>query len=95
MSDIRQKYATDLTDRQWAIVEPLLTGLKPGSWSKRELINAVLYVTENGIKWRNLPHDFPPWQTVYSFFRRAKIKGIWEDIMVHLVEMTRKKIWQR
>ena len=90
MEKNRKSYSTDLNDNQWKAIQPMLTGLKPGTWPKRELIDAVLYVTVNGIKWRNLPHDFPPWQTVYSFFRRAKIKGLWDDILTQLVEIARE-----
>ena len=53
-------------------------------------MNAILYKIGNGCKWRNLPHDFPPWQTVYSFFRRAKLSGLWDDILQFLVEITRQ-----
>lgn len=46
---------------------------------------------DNGCKWRALPHDFPAWQTVYSFFRRAKETGLWDRILQHLVEVTRRR----
>ena len=87
----RKSYSTDLTDEQWAVIAPLLTGLREYKHSKRELVNAVLYVVDSGCKWRQLPHDFPAWQTVYSFFRRAIEKGLWDKILQHLVEVTRKK----
>ena len=68
----RKKYATDLTDEQWAIIEPLMwkSGNK-SKWTKRELINAVLYLVDSGCKWRQLPHDFPPYTTVLNFYRKA------------------------
>ena len=40
---------------------------------------------------RNLPHDFPPYSTVHSFYRRARISGLWDRILQHLVEVTKKK----
>ena len=86
----RKKYATDLTDKQWSEIEPLFVGMREYKYSKRELLNAVLYLIDNGCKWRNLPHDFPAWQTVYSFFRRATKNGLWDKILEHLVEVTRK-----
>jgi len=55
----RKSYPTDLSDEQWAIIAPLLTGLREYKHSKRELVNAVLYVVDSGCKWRQLPHDFP------------------------------------
>jgi putative transposase len=86
----RQSYSTDLTDKQWAQIEPLFSGMREYKYSKRELLNAVLYLVDNGCKWRNLPHDFPAWQTVYSFFRRAVKSGLWDRILIHMVEVTRK-----
>lgn len=87
----RKKYETDLTDKQWSEIAPLFVGMREYKYSKRELLNAVLYLIDNGCKWRNLPHDFPAWQTVYSFFRRATENGLWDKILEHLVEVTRKK----
>ena len=87
----RQSYPTDLTDSQWAIIAPLFKGMREYKYSKRELLNAVLYVVDNGCKWRALPHEFPAWQTVYSFFRRAKETGLWDKILQHLVEVTRRR----
>ena len=87
----RKAYSTDLTDRQWAEIEPLFKGMRNYRLSKRELTNAVLYLVDSGCKWRQLPHDFPPYSTVYSFFRRAKISGLWDRIMKHMVIKTRTK----
>ena len=84
-------YPTDLTDEQWAEIEPLFVGMRNRKWEKRELVNAVLYLVDNGCKWRSLPHDFPNWKTVYSFFRRAKKSGLWDNILKHMVEVTRKR----
>ncbi len=85
----RKPYPTDLTDAQWKEIEPLYAGMRNRKWSKRELTNAVLYITKIGCQWRNLPHDFPPYQTVYSFFSRGQKSGLWEKILVHLVEKIR------
>ena len=86
----RQSYPTDLTDEQWAEIEPLFVGMRYRKYSKRELLNALLYIVDSGCKWRQLPHDFPPFQTVYSFFRRAKANGLWNRILEHMVKLTRK-----
>ena len=83
-------YPTDLTDAQWSEIEPLYSGMRNRKWSKRELTNAVLYIVKIGCQWRQLPHDFPPYQTVYSFFSRGAKSGLWEEILAHLVEKTRK-----
>jgi putative transposase len=90
------KYPTDLTDKQWELIEPIFKAYlgKYGNrakWGKRVLVNAVLYVTKTGCQWRMLPNDFPPCWTVYDFFRRMKIKGIWEQVNALLVRKTREK----
>ena len=87
----RKAYPTDVTDSQWAVIAPLFKGMREYKYSKRELLNAVLYLVDNGCKWRALPHEFPAWQTVYSFFRRAKETGLWDKILQHLVKVTRRR----
>ena len=68
----RRSYASDLSDRQWAEIEPLFPRAGNRSkWEKRELVNAVLYFVDNGCKWRNLPHDFPPYTTAANFHYAA------------------------
>ena len=89
---MREKiYETDLTDEQWEVIEPLFVGMRNRKWDKRELLNAVLYLVKTGCQWRNLPHDFPPYPTVYSFFRRAKLNGLWDRILEQVVKITREK----
>ena len=86
----REAYATDLTDFQWEAIEPLFGHMRKCKWPKRELVNGVFYILKSGTQWRNLPHDFPPHQTVYSFYSRAKDSGLWGDILQYLVEITRQ-----
>lgn len=68
----RRPYPTDLTDEQWALIAPLLPqprrGRKP-IHPRREMINALLYMVRTGCQWRMLPHDLPPWEAVYAFWR--------------------------
>ena len=91
MSEItRNAYDSDLTDDQWDAIAPLFEHLRNFKRPKRELVNALLYVLVNGIKWRNLPHDFPLWKTVYSFYSRAEKSGLWDEILQFLVEITRQ-----
>ena len=71
---VRESYPSDLTDEQWEEIAPLYTGMRNCTWSKRELTDAVLYLVDSGCKWRQLPHDFPPYSTVHSFYRRARIR---------------------
>jgi len=86
-------YITDLTDSQWRIIAPFFSGENRGKhfakYSKRELVNAVLYINKTGCQWRLLPNDFPPHDTVWSFYRRAKESGLWEKIMDAFVAKTR------
>ena len=86
----RKPYPTDLTDKQWTTISPLFYDMRIGKWPKRELVNAVLYLVDSGCKWRELPHDFPPYSTVHSFYRRARHNGLWEQIMDYLVRLTRE-----
>ena len=53
------------------------------------MTNAVLYLVDSGCKWRQLPHDFPPYSTVHSFYRRAKLSGLWDEMLEPLVKKTR------
>jgi len=85
-------YKTDLTDVQWSLIEPIFTSNKGQHLSKhtkRELINAVLYLVKTGCQWRLLPNDFPPHDTVWSFYRRAVKSGKWEKAMDTLVQKVR------
>ena len=81
-------YSTDLTDAQWEVIKPLFAGMRIYKWSKRTLFNAVLYINRTGCQWRN---DFPPYKTVFSFYSRAYKKGLWDEILVLLVDESRKQ----
>jgi putative transposase len=95
----RRAYPTDLSDAQWAILEPLVPPAKPGgrppAHPRRELVNAMLYVLRSGEAWRLLPHDLPPWQTVYHYFRLWRIDGTWERINAALRERVRIRAGRR
>ena len=93
MTAPRRRYATDLTDREWALLAPLIPAPKPGGrpavHDRRELVNAMLYWLRAGCAWRLLPHDFPPWQTVYHYWRVWRQQGRWEQILARLREQER------
>jgi transposase len=88
---VRQRtYPTDMTDAEWAQVAPAIPvpawmggrGGRPEGYCHREMLDAVRYVVDNGIKWRALPRDFPCWTAVYRFFRRWRDSGlltVWHD----------------
>jgi transposase len=77
------KYASSLTDAEWAVVEPIWAatrdsrGRKP-SIDRRHLLDAVFYLARTGSQWRMLPHDFPAWPAVWSLFRRLRDRGVLE-----------------
>jgi len=79
-----RRYPTDLTDRQWALVEPCLPPPNPAGrpecHSRREVVNAILYVVRTGCSWRMLPKDFPPWQTVYWYFSAWRDEAVIDKI---------------
>jgi putative transposase len=89
----RKAYPTDMTEDQQKIIIPLVpphrSGGRPPKWELSEILNAVLYIVRAGCAWRLLPHDFPPWQTVYYYFRRWKKDGTWENIHNILFTETR------
>jgi putative transposase len=81
----RKAYSTDMTDEQWAHLRLLLPktrgkGRRRSSQRQRELVNGMLYVNHTGCQWRDLPHDFPPWQTVYGYFEDLVNAGVWQQI---------------
>ena len=84
------KYPSDISTKQWNKIKHLFESERRGRHfqvhSKRKLLNAVLYVEKTGCQWRQLPHEFPKWQTVYSFFERASAKGTWEKLRAMLVK---------
>jgi transposase len=86
-------YDTDLTDEEWEQIKPMLPPEKPVGKHRevdlQEVLNAIFYRADNGIKWRALPNDFPAWQTVYGYFRLWVRLGIWEQINAVLVRRVR------
>jgi transposase len=84
----RQPYPSDLTDAQWKRIEPHVPKPKPGgrpaSVDRREIVNASFYVVREGITWRALPHDFPPWRTVYQQTQRWIRAEVFEAIVADL-----------
>ena len=78
---MRKPYPSDMTDEQWAILEPLIpvSSLgRPRDVEMREVLNAIFYVLRGGCQWRLLPTEFPPYQTVYHYFRTWRCAGVWE-----------------
>jgi transposase len=80
----RRPYPSDLSDAQWQALAPLIPAAKPGGRPRRvdmrEVVNAILYIARQGAPGRALPHDYPPWRTVYHYFRAWRLDGTWERV---------------
>jgi putative transposase len=91
----RKRYPSDLANAQWVLVEPLIPPAKPGGHPRttdvREVLNALFYRNRNGVGWRALPHDLPPWGTVYDYFRAWLADGTWERIHDTLARQVRQQ----
>ena len=92
----RTHYLTDLRDAEWDCIASLFPAParhgRPRLHSSREILNAILYVLRSGCAWRLLPHDLPPWKTVYHYFRLWNKNGIWERLHTTLRERVRLKM---
>ncbi len=90
------RYETDLTDAEWALVEPLMPAPKqrgrPWAWPLREILNAIFYVLRGGVAWRLLPNDLPPRTTVYRWFAHWRDTGLFERINHALVMADRERV---
>jgi transposase len=86
--DTRMPYPSDLTGDEWAQVRRFVPAPKPGGrpakHDRREIVNALLYLTRTGCQWRALPHDLPPWGTVQWYFRIWKADGTFDRLMAEL-----------
>jgi transposase len=91
----RPRYPSDLNDAEWELIKPLFDPEqprgpgRPGVHDKREIVNALFYLVRSGCAWRMLPHDLPPWQTVYGYFRLWRESGTWEKANARLREAVR------
>src|SRR3712207_4176519 len=92
----RKGYPTDLSDDEWRCISPHLP--KPAGWGRprlhgmRAILDAVFYVLKSGCPWRLLPRDFPPWKTVYDWFRRWRLDGTRERLNAELRERLRSHL---
>jgi putative transposase len=91
----RECYPTDLTDAEWRALAPHLpapkAGGRPRRHAVRDILNAIFYVLRSGCAWRLLPHDLPPWKTVYHYFRLWRVQGLWEMLHQALYAAARVK----
>jgi putative transposase len=93
---MKRSYSTNLTDPEWECLKPHIPPPnkrgRPRVHTTREILDAVFYVLKSGCPWRLLPRDFPPWETVYCWFRRWRIDGTWEQLNATLHERLRTSL---
>src|SRR3954469_12303347 len=89
------RYATDLTDAEFALLAPHLPAPsrlgRPREVDLREVLDAILYLLRTGCPWRMLPREFPPKSTVYGYFRRFWEEGVWSGIQMTLLMAAREQ----
>ena len=89
---LKKIYSTDLTDKQWQVIEKLVTGkVRKRKHSLRSILNGIFYLVKTGCQWRMLPSDFAPWNTVYYYYRKWKYEGLIEELHEMLRDFTRRK----
>lgn len=93
----RERYPSDLTCTEWQQIQELIKPM-PGAGRKRsvderEIVNAILYVWHSGCTWRMLPHDLPPWPTVYYYYCRWRRDGTLDAIRSELRQFKRQALW--
>jgi putative transposase len=95
----RTPYPTDLTDRQWRLIEPYVPRPKPGGrparYERRDVVDAIFYQTRNGCTWRALPHDLPPYRIVFHYFRAWQADGTWDRIHDALRAKVRRAVGKK
>jgi len=81
-------YSSSLTDEEWEILEPLLVRVlpqkkqtRPPNWTKREILDGILYQLKNGCNWEDLPKDLPPTRAVYWHYKQWRAAGVIEKLM--------------
>lgn len=96
----QSRYPTDMTDAEWTAVRPLLPvpgwmrgrGGQPEAYCHRAILDAIRYLVDNGIKWRAMPADFPPWDRVYAYFRRWRDHGLVKEFHDRLRARIRERL---
>ena len=88
-----KRYASDLSDEEWALLEPLVPAAKPGGRPRtvemREVLNGIFYLLKTGCQWRMLPKEFPHWKAVNDYFSKWRKAGTWQRMNDALRELVR------
>ena len=92
----RKPYPSDLSDAEWEMLQQLIPKPKgfghPVEVDFREILNGIFYVQRTGCQWEMLPHDLPPYSTVYSYFKKWQRKGIWQQMHDQVREQLRMQL---
>jgi putative transposase len=80
-----KKYSSDLSAKSWQVIEKIIKINRKSKWDLQEIVNAIFYLTKNGCIWRDLPREFPPWETVYWYYSKWVRDGTWDTINACLV----------
>jgi transposase len=96
LGTVRRPYPSDLSDEQWALIEDLVPS--PNShpnfpsavYTRREVVNGIVYLLRTGCQWRHLPHDFPKWQLVASYYYKWKDARVLDGILDRLRGLARQ-----
>ena len=80
-----KQYSSDLSAKGWQVTQKIILVQRTSKWDLHEVVNGIFYVTKNGCIWRDLPGEFPPWQTVYWYYRKWVRDGTWDNINRSLV----------
>ena len=94
MTKSSQTYPTDLKYSEWLLIQeffPVYKRGRPCTWTRQQVMNGILYVTRSGCQWRMLPKEYPPWQTVYVYYRRWTLSGLWYRLNAALVAQVRSR----
>ena len=88
-------YTSDLSDKEWEIIEPLLPKKKktrPPEWTKREILNGIFYQLKQGCNWADLPKDLPPYSTVYWYYKQWREAGVLDSLLNALHSQARAQV---
>jgi putative transposase len=92
----KKRYSSDLTDAEWALLEPLIPpakrGGRPRTANMREVLNGIFYALKTGCQWENLPKDLPPSGTVFYYFNRWRKEKVWQQMNDTLREQVRLEV---
>jgi putative transposase len=93
---VRQPYPSDLSDAEWEILKPLIPTPKgfgrPVEVDFREILNGIFYVQRTGCQWEMMPHDLPPYTTVYGYFQKWQRRGVWQQMHDQVRQQLRRQL---